>query len=69
MELLMIAGLIAAVAWLMRKTDLNASERVRGMDDEDLAAAVDEAVAFNERESIFYDELARRNAIRARLAQ
>ncbi len=69
MELLMIVGLIAGVAWLMRKTDLDASERVRGMEDEELAQAVEEALSFNERESIYYDELARRQALMARLAQ
>lgn len=69
MELLMLVGLIGAVAWLMRKVDVSAKERVRGMEDEDLAEAAAEAMSFNERESIYYDEIARRQAIRARLAQ
>lgn len=69
MKFLMIFGLIALAAWLLRKTDLSASERVRGMEDEELADFAAYDMACGLEQSAHYDEIARRAALTRRLAQ
>lgn len=69
MELLTIAALFALVALLLRSNDSNAIQRVREMEDEDLALEAAYDRAGGKADTAVIREQQRRVALRARLAR